>query len=180
MTASLNSYVRCGRSLRPVGSNPATARQQAWRDGSGVMYGRPNRPEPTVAMEFRILGPLEVLEGDRTLALGGSRQRALLAVLVLHANETLSTDALLDELWSQRPPATAAKTVQVHVSRLRKALAVDGRIGPIVTREHGYRLEVDPEQIDARRFEHRLADARRELDAGEPRRAAATLEEVRA
>ena len=77
-------------------------------------------------MEFRILGPLEVLVGDRSLALGGSRQRALLAVLLLHANETLSTDALLDELWSQRPPATAAKTVQVHVSRLRKALAAGG------------------------------------------------------
>ena len=131
-------------------------------------------------MEFRILGPLEVLEGDRSLALGGSRQRALLAVLLLHANETLSTDALLDELWSQRPPATAAKTVQVHVSRLRKALAVDGRTGPIVTRDHGYRLEADPEQIDARRFERLVAEARGDLDAGEPRRAAATLEEARA
>ena len=131
-------------------------------------------------MEFRILGPLEVLEGDRSLALGGSRQRALLAVLLLHANETLSTDALLDELWSERPPATAAKTVQVHVSRLRKALAVDGRIGPIVTRDHGYRLEADPEQIDARRFERLVAEARGDLDAGEPRRAAATLEEARA
>jgi DNA-binding SARP family transcriptional activator len=131
-------------------------------------------------MEFRILGPLEVLEGDRRLALGGSRQRALLAVLLLHANETLSTDALLDELWSQRPPATAAKTVQVHVSRLRKALAVDGRTGPIVTRDHGYRLEANPEQIDARRFERLVAEARGDLDAGEPRRAAATLEEARA
>jgi len=131
-------------------------------------------------MEFRILGPLEVLEGDRSLALGGSRQRALLAVLLLHANETLSTDALLDELWSERPPATAAKTVQVHVSRLRKALAVDGRTGPIVTRDHGYRLEADPEQIDARRFERLVAEARGDLDAGEPRRAAATLEEARA
>jgi DNA-binding SARP family transcriptional activator len=133
------------------------------------MYGRPEPRENSAAMDFRILGPLEVLEGDRTLALGGSRQRALLAVLLLHANETLSTDALLDELWAQRPPATAAKTVQVHVSRLRKALAVDGRAAPIVTREHGYRLEVDPERIDARRFERLVADARRDLDAGEPR-----------
>jgi len=144
------------------------------------MYGRPDPRENSAAMDFRILGALEVLEGGRTLALGGSRQRALLAVLLLHANETLSTDVLLDELWAQRPPATASKTVQVHVSRLRKALAVDGRAAPIVTREHGYRLEVDPERIDARRFERLVADARGDLGAGEPRRAAATLEEARA
>ena len=78
-------------------------------------------------MDFRILGPLEVLDEGRAVALGGSKQRALLAVLVLHANETLSTDRLIDELWGEHPPATAAKTVQVHVSRLRKALAGGGR-----------------------------------------------------
>ena len=74
-------------------------------------------------MNFRILGPLEVLDEGRALSVGGSKQRALLALLVLHANEPLSTDRLIDALWAERPPATAAKTVQVHVSRLRKALA---------------------------------------------------------
>ena len=76
-------------------------------------------------MEFRILGSLEVLDEGREVALGGSKQRALLAVLLLHANETLSTDRLIDELWGETPPATAAKTVQVHVSRLRKALRAE-------------------------------------------------------
>jgi DNA-binding SARP family transcriptional activator len=76
-------------------------------------------------MEFRILGPLEVLEEEgRAVALGGSKQRALLAVLLLHANKPLTTERLIDELWGERPPATAAKAVHVHVSRLRKALAV--------------------------------------------------------
>ena len=76
-------------------------------------------------MEFRILGPLEVLDEGRVVALGGSKQRALLALLLLHANQTLTPDRLIDELWGERPPATAAKTLQAHVSRLRKALAAD-------------------------------------------------------
>jgi hypothetical protein len=64
-------------------------------------------------MDFRILGPLEALDEGRVVALGGSKQRALLAFLLLHANETLSTDRLIDELWGERAPANAAKTVQI-------------------------------------------------------------------
>ena len=80
-------------------------------------------------MDFRILGPLEVLDEGRKVALGGSKQRALLGLLLFHANETLTADRLIDELWGERPPATAAKTVQAHVSRLRKTLAVgDGAV----------------------------------------------------
>jgi len=126
-------------------------------------------------MDFRILGPLEVLDEGREVALGGSKQRALLAVLVLHANETLSTDRLIEELWGEHPPVTAAKTVQVHVSRLRKALAAGGDL--IVTREHGYRLELDLARLDAHRFERLLAQARDELAADRPREAAAALDE---
>ena len=74
-------------------------------------------------MEFRILGALEVLDEGRAIPLGGSKQRALLALLFLHANETLSTERLIDELWGERPPVNAAKTVQMQISRLRKALA---------------------------------------------------------
>jgi hypothetical protein len=102
-------------------------------------------------MDFRILGPLEVLDEGRAVALGGSKQRALLALLLLHANQTLSADRLIDELWGEHPPATAAKTLQAHVSRLRKALAADDEA--VVTRAHGYELKLDPGCLDADRFE---------------------------
>jgi predicted ATPase/DNA-binding SARP family transcriptional activator len=132
-------------------------------------------------MDFRILGPLEALDEGRVVALGGSKQRALLALLLLHANETLTTDRLIDELWGERPPATAAKAVQVHISRLRKALAAgaaNGSDGLVVTREHGYELRLDPESLDAYRFERLLAEGRGQLEAGHPEHAASTLEEA--
>ncbi len=102
-----------------------------------------------------------------------------MALLLLHANETLSTDRLIDELWGERPPATAAKTVQVYISRLRKALAGgegNGSAGLVATREHGYELELDPERLDAHRFERLLAEGSSELAAGRPERAASALE----
>ena len=119
-------------------------------------------------MDFRILGPLEVLDEGRPIALGGSKQRALLALLLVHANETLTTDRLIDELWGERPPAKAAKTVQMQLSRLRKALAVEagnGSAGVVVTRERGYELVLDPERLDAQRFERLVAEGRSELAA---------------
>ena len=127
-------------------------------------------PHPSARMDFRILGPLEALDGGRVVRLGGSKQRALLALFLVHANETLSTDRLIDELWGERPPATAAKTVQVHISRLRKALAGregNGSADLVVTREHGYELELDPERLDAHRFERLVAEGRGELAARE-------------
>ena len=90
-------------------------------------------------MEFRILGPLEVLDGGRPVALGGAKQRALLAVLLLHANEVVSTDRLIDELWGERPPKTAANTLQFYVSQVRKALGADR----IATRSPGYLIRVE-------------------------------------
>ena len=133
-------------------------------------------------MDFRILGPLEALDEGRVVTLGGSKQRALLAVLLLHANETLSADRLIEELWGDQPPATAAKTVQVHVSRLRKALgdpAGNGRGGGVVvTRDHGYELRLEPENLDAHRFERAVAEARSALAAGRAGRAASLLEQA--
>jgi transcriptional activator len=102
-------------------------------------------------------------------------------VLLLHANETLSTDRLIEELWGEHPPATAAKTVQVHVSRLRKALAARAGSGSedvVVTREHGYELALDPERLDAHRFERLVGRGRTDLAAGHPQRAASALEEA--
>jgi predicted ATPase/class 3 adenylate cyclase/DNA-binding winged helix-turn-helix (wHTH) protein len=129
-------------------------------------------------MDFRILGPLEVLDEGRAVTLGGSKQRALLALLLLHANETLTTDRLIEELWGERPPPTAAKNVQMHVSRLRKALPTGAAGDLVVTRERGYVLELDPERLDSNRFEALLADARTELAASHPERALAALEEA--
>jgi DNA-binding SARP family transcriptional activator len=129
-------------------------------------------------MDFRILGPLEVLDDGRTVTVAGAKPRALLAFLLLHANETLTADRLIDELWGERPPAGAAKNLQMQVSRLRKALAGDGGSGPglIETRERGYKLAIDPEQLDAYRFERLVAEGRAELAADRPESAASALE----
>jgi predicted ATPase/DNA-binding SARP family transcriptional activator len=134
-----------------------------------------------VRMEFRILGPLEVLDEDRRLALGGSKPRALLALLLLHRGETLRAERLIDELWGERPPATAAKSLQVHVSRLRRALSAGSGErwdDLVVTRGHGYQLVLDPERLDAHCFERLVAEGRRELAVGRPERAASALEEA--
>ena len=104
------------------------------------------------------------------LALGGGKQRALLAVLLLHANEVVSTDRLLDDLWGSSPPATAAKSIQVYVSRLRKELG-DGRL---VTRPPGYVLRVDRPSSTSARFERLVGEAR----VAEPERAARKLREA--
>jgi DNA-binding SARP family transcriptional activator len=122
-------------------------------------------------MEFRILGPFEVVEEGRALELGGGRQRALLLILVLHAGEVVSADRLMDELWGASPPPTAAKIVQVYVSQLRKAL---GREGVLVTRPPGYAIRLDEADLDVWRFETLVAEARR----AEPAVAAAKLHEA--
>ena len=98
-------------------------------------------------MEFRILGPLEAREGVTPVPLGGGRQQALLAMLLLHANEVVSTGRLIEGLWEEPPPG-AVKAVQVYVSRLRRALG--GRL--LASKPPGYVLHVDPEQFDLARF----------------------------
>ncbi|MGZ8696116.1 MAG: AfsR/SARP family transcriptional regulator [Gaiellaceae bacterium] len=108
-------------------------------------------------MEFRLLGPLEVRAGDGPLPLGGKKQRALLALLLLNANRVVSRERLIDELWGEEPPETAVQSVQVYVSRLRKVVGA----GLLVTRNPGYVLEVGADELDLSRFERLLADARR-------------------
>jgi DNA-binding SARP family transcriptional activator len=96
-------------------------------------------------MEFRILGQLQVLDGDRELQLGSAKERALLTVLLLNAGAVVSRERLIDELWGDSPPPTAAKALNVHVSHLRKTLAPNGD-EPIATRPPGYSLEVEPDR----------------------------------
>ena len=114
-------------------------------------------------MEFGILGPLEVVEDFKQLDLGGAKQRALLAVLLLHPNEIVPTDRIIDALWEDEPPETARKTLQVYVSRLRKALGKER----LETKVPGYRLRVAEDELDLERFQ-RLAES-------EPREALAAV-----
>src|SRR5688572_14013095 len=122
-------------------------------------------------MHFRILGPLEVQAGDTLLALGGARQRALLAMLLLNANEAVSSDRLIEQLWGEGPPGAASKALQVAVSRLRRALEPERSPGHtdgvLVTRPSGYELRVERGQLDLHRFEDRLTAGRRALAAGD-------------
>jgi YVTN family beta-propeller protein len=131
-------------------------------------------PWATSLVEFQILGPLEVLEHDRPLVVGGPKVRALLAMLLLHRGEVVSTDRLIDALWAERASATAAKTVHVYVSNLRKALGD----GLLVTRGHGYLLQTGTGQLDLDRFEALVAEGRRDLQAGDGRAAGERLQEA--
>jgi DNA-binding SARP family transcriptional activator/tetratricopeptide (TPR) repeat protein len=121
-------------------------------------------------MDFRILGPLEVVAPDGPVSFGGAKQRALLAILLLRRGEVISTDRLIDALWGEQPPDTARKALQVHVSQLRKAL------GPslVRTRPPGYVLELGSHALDLDRF-RRLHDEARSAAESDPARAAELL-----
>ena len=125
-------------------------------------------------MEFGILGPLAVWRDGRELPLGSPKQRALLCVLVLRANEVVATARLVDELWGERPPATAVKTVQVYVSQLRKLLGET----VIETRPTGYRLSIEPGALDLERFERLFERGRRLLAEGAAAEAGDALAEA--
>jgi DNA-binding SARP family transcriptional activator len=113
-------------------------------------------------MKFRLLGPVEVVGDDGPLLLGGPKQRALLALLLLHRNEALSRDQLIDSLWGERPPATAQKALQVYVSQLRKLIEPES----LETTATGYRLHLESGQLDVDRFEAVLGKARSALTEG--------------
>jgi DNA-binding SARP family transcriptional activator len=138
-------------------------------------------PANVPALEFRILGSLEVRGDAGPLDLGPAKQRALLAILLLHPNEVLSTDRLVEELWTQ-PPATAANTLQVYVGRLRKALEPDrprGAPGSVLsTRAPGYAINLESGQLDSERFQTLADDGRRAREAGENELARERLREA--
>jgi WD40 repeat protein/DNA-binding SARP family transcriptional activator len=116
-------------------------------------------------MQIRFLGHLEASVDDRPVTLGGAKQRAVLAMLGLEANRMVTADHLIEGLWGEHPPASAAKMVQNYVWRLRGALNDAG--AEILTRGRGYELRIDPGCIDVRRFEKLLAEASRAAEAGE-------------
>jgi DNA-binding SARP family transcriptional activator len=123
-------------------------------------------------MEFGILGPLEIRDGDREVRVAGGKQRALLAILLLHANEVVSSDRLIDDLWGEEPPASGATALQVRVSGLRKALGSRGAV--IVTQRPGYLVRLESGQLDLNRFEALVSES----DGAEPSIAAAKLREA--
>lgn len=122
-------------------------------------------------MQFHILGPLEVSDGDSLVSLAGA-QRSLLALLLLSANEVVSADRLIEELWGEEVPESGRAALQVRMSQLRKALGSAG--GRIATRAPGYLLNVDRDELDLYRFEHLVGEA----DGAEPAEAAAKLREA--
>ena len=126
------------------------------------------------SVQFGLLGSLEARWKGEPLPLGGAKQRALLARLLVEARTIVSTDRLIDDLWGEQPPEQALHTVQVFVSRLRKALGPD----VILTRAPGYLLEVPGDLIDAERFITLAVEAKRELGAGRPQEAAERFEQA--
>lgn len=126
---------------------------------------------------FSILGPLEVRVDGRLVPVGGRRQRALLASLLLHPNDVVSADALVEGLWGEAPPKTAAHSLQVFVSDLRKGLRAVGEDARIVTQPPGYRIEVASGELDVEQFEQLARDGRASLTGGHARAAAELLRE---
>ncbi|WP_329406323.1 tetratricopeptide repeat protein [Streptomyces sp. NBC_00704] len=126
-------------------------------------------------LEVRLLGPVEVWAGDRRAPLGGIRPLAVLSALVVHLGQVLSTERLVDFVWDEQAPATAAALVATHVSAVRRALARIGAADTIRTRPPGYLAELDPSQVDARRFERLLTAGRASAAGGRPEEAAELL-----
>ena len=123
-------------------------------------------------MEFHILGPLEVCVDDRLLPVRGAKQKALLAILLLNANQVVSSDRLVEELWPNEPPEGALNALQARVSQLRKSLQAPAAAQPIVTRTPGYLVQVKPAELDLLRFERLAARARSALGKDDPETAA--------
>lgn len=127
-------------------------------------------------MEYRVLGPLEVLREGQPLDLGGLKQRALLAVLLLHANEVVSVDRLIDEIWEDTPPDSVVNVVQTYVSRLRRVLNGDRSGDVLVTKAPGYVLHVAPGELDVERFQTLVARADQYRQQGDLARLTSALE----
>ena len=114
-----------------------------------------------------MLGPREVAAGGRSLGLAGARARAVLAILLVHANQVVSSDRLVEQLWPGHPAGRATDSLQVRLSELRKALRAAGEADRLVTRPPGYLLRVLPGELDTQRFEQLAAEGNAALAAGD-------------
>ena len=136
-------------------------------------------PESSGGLQIELLGPVEVRVGGRAVALGGQRPRALLAVLALKGGRVVTTERLIDELWGEDPPARARDSLQMHVSRLRKALSEAGAGGGrLVNHADGYLLDVQPGECDVERWQQSLGQAHRARAGGEPQAARDRIDEA--
>ncbi|SES49204.1 AfsR/SARP family transcriptional regulator [Actinokineospora terrae] len=128
--------------------------------------------------ELRVLGPVEAVGPAGRALVHGTRQRAVLGVLALHAGSVLPASRLIDVLWGDNPPRTAVKTLHSHVARVRQALTACGFPTVLRTREPGYLLEVEPEVVDALRFQRLVRSARDHLGRDAAEAAAPLLREA--
>ena len=126
-------------------------------------------------IDYRILGPLDVSANGKAIEIGGPRLRALLAILLLRAPEPVRRDVLFHDLWGAQLPAGAQGSLDVYISRLRKALGAAAHGPVLVTRPGAYCLQIEAEQLDARRFEQMVGRGRDALAANAPGPAAACL-----
>jgi WD40 repeat protein/DNA-binding SARP family transcriptional activator/class 3 adenylate cyclase len=174
--------VLCSEAVRSVSANR-----------SGCVFGEPRSvelkglPVPVVVHEvvaeasadgsdgrglsFRVLGPLEIERDGRAVAVSGPKERLVLAVLLTSAGRAVSVDALVDAVWGERPPRTAERTIHAYIARLRRALEPrhqpGGTLTVIETVGRGYRLAIDPDQLDAGRFEQVAGSGADQLGAGD-------------
>jgi predicted ATPase/DNA-binding SARP family transcriptional activator len=150
----------------------------AGKDRKGVVGSLGGRAGMTL-VEFAVLGPLEATRDGARIALHAGRQKALLALLLIHANEVVPSERLIDELWGAAPPASAAHSLQVYVSRLRKALEPERAPGTpaqvVVTRTPGYGVRVGEHALDLFCFERLLGEGRQALRDGDPQAAVSRL-----
>ncbi|HEY4725538.1 MAG TPA: BTAD domain-containing putative transcriptional regulator, partial [Actinomycetota bacterium] len=132
-------------------------------------------------IDFFLLGPLEARQRERPLRLGSIKHRMLLAKLLLHPNQVVSTEELIVAVWGEEPPPTVKQSLQNHVAALRKAIEAGNGAGPprtLVTRDPGYVLQIDPERLDLHRFQRLDHEGRQALAAGDPARAADLLRQA--
>jgi DNA-binding SARP family transcriptional activator len=132
-------------------------------------------------IDFFLLGPLEARQRERPLRLGSIKHRMLLAKLLLHPNQVVSTEELIEAVWGEEPPPTVKQSLQNHVAALRKAIEAGSGAGPprtLVTRDPGYLLRVDPERLDLHRFQRLDREGRQALEAGDPALAADLLRQA--